>query len=186
MDPDAQATNELTPELTRESPVRGNTLLAAFAFYPMLALCIASCDRIHPSEQESTPTALYEGASFGDEKDQQQFKDALARENVRFTLEQREGKEFVRWNTSDHAAAQRAQESLHGGLLPVGRHLSVDPEQRQEEFEDWLRANSIPFQIQTSYGREYVVWGAGDTSRVEQWPHWHPLPSSLAASSVGR
>ena len=102
---------------------------------------------------------------------QEQFKAALSRAGIPFTLEARNGKEFVKWESQSASAVAGVQLALFGPALPSGRNYAADGP-RHEEFKQWLRANGIPYSVQVSHGREFVVWDPQYTAQIYAWPEF--------------
>jgi hypothetical protein len=118
------------------------------------------------------PTA-FEGASFppvvehgvarrgthmGDPADQEKLKAALTRAGVPYTLEMRDGKEFVMWSQDRHAAAEKIQREILSGPFPNGRNIHFGDAATEKEFKDWLTKQGVAYRIENMHGRDFVVW----------------------------
>jgi len=96
--------------------------------------------------------------SYGDPEDNQRAKEELGRAGIPFTVENREGKEWISWPPEHEAAAQAVQERMRNAV-PNGRNVSFpDAPDRQKAFTDWLTRNGIKYEVVRRRGREIIVW----------------------------
>lgn len=134
-----------------------------------------ACDAGHaPAKVVVVSEPVTVAQNYESPAEQARFKEALANAGLPFTIEQRHGKEFVTWQPEYASAVARIQVALFGSEIPPGRNFASDGP-AHERLKNWLRANGIPFSVQVSRGREYVVWDAQYTAQVHAWPEF-PAP----------
>jgi hypothetical protein len=126
--------------------------------------------------ESSTYSSVITSIRYEDPREHQMFREALERAQVPVTVERRDGKDYFTWPREHDAAVTQIASNLFGDTPPRGRSISMQPKEELEEFKNWLRANDIRFTTQISHGREFVVWEAADTARVERWPRWRGIP----------
>lgn len=131
----------------------------------VLGLLAAACDEAKESKS---------GLTFAHPADQRQFTDALAKAGIAYSLEVKQGKNYVMWSQRDRDAVGQIQASL---VIPPDRNLSLTPAEDQADFKAWLSENGIPFTTRLSLGQEYVVWAEQDTEKVKKWPKWTEPPA---------
>lgn len=108
--------------------------------------------------------------SLTDPAEMQAFKDALTAAKVPYeVVRQDDGLEYAKYDLAYEAAGEAISDKLFGKPLPNGRHLG-----HSSDFEDWLRANGIPFATQLRRGHTYIVWADADSARVKAYPRFPP------------
>lgn len=107
--------------------------------------------------------------NYPDPDTQERLKQQLARAGIPFTVERRDGEEWIGWPSEYNAAADAVQEKLRNAV-PNGRNVFFPNEpQRQKEFTDWLTRKGIKYEIVREHGREMIVWEEGVQDPVKQF-----------------
>ena len=106
---------------------------------------------------------------YPDRDTQERLKQQLATAGVPFTVEQRDGEEWIGWPAEYNAAADAVQEKVHNAV-PNGRNVFFPNEPlRQKEFTDWLTRKGIKYDIVREHGREMIVWPEGVEDPVRRF-----------------
>ena len=98
----------------------------------------------------------------------ERLKKELTRAGVPFTLETREGKEYIAWSAEHNAAAEAAQTRAQA-VLAGGRSVHFSDATGQKRFTDWLARKGIKYEIVKARGEDYVVWEEGVPDVMKQW-----------------
>ena len=88
----------------------------------------------------------------------QKLKDELGKAGIPFTLETREGKEYVKWSQEHNAAVEAINRKVRDGPLPNGRHTRFQDPATQKEFADWLAGKGIRHETVKQHGEDWIVW----------------------------
>jgi hypothetical protein len=104
------------------------------------------------------PVKTARAVSYTDADLQQRVKNALREAGVPFTVETREGSEYVGWAAEHNDAADAAIEKVVGKPLPSGRNAHFPDPEVQRQFMDWLTKKGIRHEVVKMRGDEYVVW----------------------------
>lgn len=127
--------------------------------------------------------------SYSDAAMQQQFKDELAKAGIPFTLEVKDGKEFVAWTPEHNAAVEKIERKLRDDPAAGGRNVRFGDPEMQEEFKEWLRKRGIAYEVVTTRGEEFVVWKEGPKDLVRQFMESRgttDCPPEAAAGASGK
>jgi hypothetical protein len=108
---------------------------------------------------------------YSDADMNERLKLELAKAGIPFTVEKRDGKEYVAWSGEHAAAADEINEKLHQGpaSMPAGRTARFPDPTVQKRFTDWLVRNGIKYELVKSRGEEYIVWEEGRPDVVKQY-----------------
>lgn len=106
---------------------------------------------------------------YGDPDMNERLKAELAMAGVPFTVETREGKEYVSWSAEHDAAAEAVQLKVSESHLPNGRNVHFPDAALRKEFTDWLTRKGIKYEIVSSYRKPYVVWQEGVPDPTKQF-----------------
>ena len=122
------------------------------ALLMVMVLAVSSCE-IEPKQEVSARPMHYSDAVT-----QQQFKDALSKAGIPYTLEYTDSREFVRWAQKDNPAVEKLLLGLLAGPLPHGRYTGLPTPALHAEFTDWLTKKGIRNDTVTVEGKQYVIW----------------------------
>jgi hypothetical protein len=100
---------------------------------------------------------------------QQRMKDALRAAGIPFSIELREGQEFITWPPEHNAAAEAVIGRFPGKPISDGRNAQFPDPALQKEFTDWLSRRGIRHQVIRSHGQDYVVWDRDRGDLVTQF-----------------
>ena len=104
------------------------------------------------------PGKTARAVSYTDADLQQRLKDALREARVPFTVETRDGTEYVGWAAEHNDAADAVIEKVVGKSLPSGRNAHFPDPEVQKQFIDWLAKKGIRHEVMKMRGDDYVVW----------------------------
>jgi len=107
-----------------------------------------------PPTGHSTPR-VSGGMSYGHAEYQQEFKDALGKAGIPYTVEMKDGREFAYWTSEQHAAVEAIKRELE---LLEGRSVSFSNPILDKAFKDWLAKNGVAYRTVQRRGRDYVAW----------------------------
>jgi hypothetical protein len=95
---------------------------------------------------------------------QQRMKDALREAGIPFSVEVRDGQEFLTWPPAHNEAALAVIDRFGGKPLTDGRNAHFPDPAVQKQFTDWLAQRGIKHEVVTTHGDAFVVWdpAAGD------------------------
>lgn len=96
--------------------------------------------------------------SYTDANLQQRLKGALRDAGIPFTVETRDGSEYVGWAAEHNEAADAVIEKVVGKPLPSGRNAHFPDPEVQKQFIDWLAKKGIRHEVVKMRGDDYVVW----------------------------
>jgi len=113
---------------------------------------------VDPSRAGPRAGKVARAVSYSDPQLQQQLKDALREAGIPFTVETRDGKEYVGWAAEHNAAADAVNEKLADKPLPSGRNAHFPDPQDHKQFVDWLTKKGIGHEVVKMRGDDYVVW----------------------------
>jgi len=118
-------------------------------------------------ERSARPGSTARAVSYSDPDLQQRLKDRLREAGIPFSIEMRDGKEFVGWAAEHNTAAEAVDAKVKESHLPSGRSARFPDPAVQKQFTDWLAKKGIKHEVVKSHGEDYVVWvGAGDVRDV--------------------
>jgi len=113
---------------------------------------------VDPSRAGPRAGKVARAVSYSDPQLQQQLKDALREAGIPFTVETRDGKEYVGWAPEHNAAADAVNEKMADKPLPSGRNAHFPDPQDHKQFVDWLTKKGIRHEVVKMRGDDYVVW----------------------------
>lgn len=120
------------------------------------------------------PPANTRAVHYADPDDRERVKQAFAKAGIGFTVENRNGEEWIGWPSEHNAAAEAIQEKARHAV-PNGRNVSFpDNPARQKAFTDWLARNNIQYEVVRQHGREIVVWEEGAQDPIERFSRETP------------
>jgi len=96
--------------------------------------------------------------SYSDPEMRQRLKDALSEAGIPFTVETRDGTEYVGWAAEHNAAADVVEKKVMGTPLPSGRNAHFPDPADHKQFVDWLTKKGIRHEVVKVRGDDYVVW----------------------------
>lgn len=121
------------------------------------------------STAPSAPAPSSQAVRYPDPDTQERLKQQLAKAGVPYTVEKRNGEEWIAWPAEYNATAGAVQDKVQNAV-PNGRNAFFPNEpQRQREFTDWLTRKGIKWEIVREHGREMVVWEEGARDPVKQF-----------------
>src|SRR5919198_1518104 len=121
------------------------------------------------SSPRAAPPPSTRSVHYGDPDTQERVKQAFTKAGIPFTVETRNGEEWIAWPTEHNAAAEAIQERARNAV-PNGRNVFFPNEpERQKAFTNWLTRNGIQYEIVREHGREYVVWEEGVQDPVKRF-----------------
>jgi len=145
----------------------GGLMVARVGYGESFSLFRAMLPIASPSSQP--PRIGSRSVHYPDPDTQGRVKEALAKAGIPFTVETRDGKEWIGWPIEHDAAADAIQEKVRNAV-PNGRNVFFpnDP-QRQKAFTAWLTRNGIKYDIVREHGREMVVWEEGAKDPMQRF-----------------
>ena len=151
----------------------GRDLLTGYAFR-----------HLRPGPETSRPVST-RAFNYSDPAMQQQFKDELAKAGNPFTLDTRDGKEYVVWTPEHNAAVDEIEGKIREGPASGGRNVHFGDPATQQAFKDWLTERGIAYEITTMRGEEFVLWkeGSEDLSKQFLKEYSPPCDRDTAASA---
>ena len=141
-----------------------------------LAAAVAGCDE----SKTSTEQLVSESFASSYPGEQATFEKALAQAGVPYKIEMQDGQRYATWSAEHKKTVDQVKADFFGKPLPPGRHLHLTPPEYQKKFEAWLSENSVPYSVQQSHGREYIVWEEQFTAKVNSWKDLPSLPAAAA------
>lgn len=120
---------------------------------------------------------------YSDADKLKRLKEALTNAGVPYTVETKDGKEYVGW-TSDHAAAaDEIERKVREGPFPGGGNAAM-PAELQQEFRDWLAKKGVANEVVKSDGREFVVWEQASGDLVREFMEQRPTAPCVGQSAA--
>ena len=107
--------------------------------------------------------------SYTDAELQQRLKDALREAGIPFTVETRDGAEYVGWAAEHNAAVDEVTEKVMGKALPSGRNAHFPDPEVHKQFVDWLTKKGIRHEVVKMRGEDYVVWDEAGGNAAHQF-----------------
>lgn len=152
----------------------------------LLALAVTACGRHDAPESRVISSVLVsEGISYENEAETAALASALTASGVPYSTGLQNGKTSLKWEAKHSPAVRSIQSQLFGPPLPSGRNLSGDPE-TQMRFKTWLSENDIPYTLQESHGREFIIWEEKYTPKVQTWEFYPPTQAQAPNPSFQR
>ena len=111
--------------------------------------------RVHRDRPMKSTT---HAVNYSDPDQQRRLKDALREAGIPFTLEMREGQEYIGWTDEHHAAVEAIDARVKQSGLQPGRSAHFSEPAAQKRFMDWLEKNGIKHEVIKVRGEDYVVW----------------------------
>jgi ABC-type transport system substrate-binding protein len=121
------------------------------------------------------------GTGYSNRDMQQALKDELAKAGIPYTLETRDGTEFVMWTEEHKAAVDGIMRKLHEGPARM-RSVSFESPATQEEFKQWLLKRGIAYETSKTGDREYVSWKDGPADLAMQFMRERTVPCEKKAA----
>ena len=128
----------------------GNAMLLSHAMLPF------------PSTGDGPRPVGASSVWYSDPDKQQRLKEELGKAGVPFTLETREGKEYVKWSQEHDAVADAISKRLRDGPFPNGRQTRFHDPATQKEFADWLTARGVRHETVKQEGEDWIFWDGGE------------------------
>lgn len=140
------------------------------------AIAVAGCNDPEFSGEKLVSESFASSYPGGQSK----FEKALDQAGVPYKTEIRDGRRHATWSAEHKTKVDQVKAGVLGQPLPSGRNAALSPPEYQEQFKTWLSENSIPYTIQHSHGREYIVWEEPFTEKVNSWKDF---PKQAAAEA---
>jgi hypothetical protein len=104
---------------------------------------------------------------YSDPDRMQRLKDELAKAGVPYTVQNREGKEFIAWPAQHNATAEAIDEKLRNKPWPNNRNAFFKDPDLRKQFTDWLTEKGIKHETVMTHGEPYIVWeeSGGDAAK---------------------
>lgn len=136
-----------------------------------------------PSERRIGSSSV----NYGDPGTQQQLKDALTKAGIPYSVETRDGTEYVVWTSQYNAAVEKIQREMEEPFT-AGHNVSFDDPKQEREFREWLKKRGISNEIVTSGGKKFIVWKDGPKDLMMQFMDENSsrCPRDKPASAPGK
>jgi hypothetical protein len=120
--------------------------------------------------------------SYSNRDMQKDLEDELAKAGIPYTLDTRDGSEFIVWTEEHNAAVEEIVRKLHEG---PGRERSVSFQNAatQEEFKQWLLKRGTAFEITKTGSKEFVSWKEGPADLPMQFMKERAVPCEKKAAA---
>jgi hypothetical protein len=113
----------------------------------------------------------------------EEYKAALEKARIPFSLEMEEGREYVRVRFEHLQAVKRVERELWGEPLPEGGAVHFSNPATAAEFKAWAAARGVQVRSHSYMRKEYLVW-SGDNKLIREFrdSRKSDCPKAAAAS----